>query len=353
MEQDYRPIGVYRHVIRLIDAGSSFAAALVLQAEGSTPQRAGARAAIEAAGRIWGTLGGGAVEAEAQRRAAEVCRLQRPAVFDFRLDHADAGDAGAICGGVMRILLDPAAGKHRTCFDRAVAALTRRQRGVLLTTFCGVMEVTVDVCWLSEDAVAAHSAFPGGAAVRRCLAEEMPRLFVDESATPAGREIFVEPVVAPPRLLIAGGGHVGQALARQALQIGFDVTVIDDRPEFTTADLFPEGAATICGNVAQGLTDAAIDRDTFVVIVTRGHRHDAAALAACIRAPAAYIGMIGSRRKVAMLRQQFLENALATAEEFDRVVAPVGVPIGAVTVPEIATSIAAQLIAVRRERSPR
>ena len=91
--------------------------------------------------------------------------------------------------------------------------------------------------------------------------------------------------------------------------------------------------------------------DTYVVIVTRGHQHDAEALAACLRRPAAYVGMIGSRRKVALMRQDFVRSGRATAEELGRVYAPIGLDVGAVTVPEIATSIVAQLIAVRRKGS--
>jgi xanthine dehydrogenase accessory factor len=126
------------------------------------------------------------------------------------------------------------------------------------------------------------------------------------------------------------------------------VLVIDDRPEFADPALFAAGVRTRCGRLADEQATLPLDADTYVVIVTRGHQHDAEALAACIHAPVAYLGMIGSRRKVALVRQSFLEDGLATAAELDRVFAPIGLPIGAVSVPEIAVSIAAQLIAVRR-----
>jgi xanthine dehydrogenase accessory factor len=163
-------------------------------------------------------------------------------------------------------------------------------------------------------------------------------------------EVLVQPVIPKPILLIVGGGHVGQALARQAVLIGFDVTVIDDRPDFTNPALFPKEVTTLCGDIAKKVNDFPIARDTYIVIVTRGHKHDAEALKACIHAPAAYIGMIGSKRKVAMIRKSLVESGVATEDEFDRVFAPIGLDIGAVTVPEIATSIVAQLIAVRREK---
>ncbi len=161
-------------------------------------------------------------------------------------------------------------------------------------------------------------------------------------------EVLIQPVISRPVLLIAGGGHVGQAVAAQAIAVGFDVIVLDDRKEFTAPDLFAEGVATRCGDVADGIGKFDISDNTYIVIVTRGHQHDIDALRACIHSPAAYIGMIGSGRKVGMVRKKFIESNVATAEEFDRVYAPIGVDIGALTVPEIATSIVAQLVAVRR-----
>ena len=158
----------------------------------------------------------------------------------------------------------------------------------------------------------------------------------------------VQTCALPICLLIVGGGHVGQAVAAQASVVDFEVTVLDDRPEFTAPDLFPEGVATRCGTIAQEVAGFPFSPDTCVVIVTRSHRCDAEALAACLRQPAAYLGMIGSRRKVALMRQDFIESGKATAAEFDRVYAPIGLDIGSVTVPEIAASIVAQLIAVRR-----
>lgn len=346
---------IHRKVVEFIDSGVSFAAAVVLRADGSTPQKAGARALIDAAGRIFGTVGGGLVEAEARRRAIEACRSKRPDVFDFNLDDAHATDGGPICGGSMRILIDPTAAKDRACHAQATDALRQRRRGVLLTSVHSAPppEVTT-MRWFAEDEIPADAGFPGADAVRCCLAGETPRLFVRDSASSeGGSEVLVEPVVPKPRLLIVGGGHVGQALARQAVPVGFDVTVLDDRPEFADRDLFPEGVTVRRGDVPTEIAEFPVAEDTYVVLVTRGHKHDAAALAACIHAPAAYVGMIGSRRKVALVRESFIQSGLADEAQFDRVFAPIGLDIGAVTVPEIAASITAQLIAVRRKGDAR
>jgi xanthine dehydrogenase accessory factor len=330
MHPNAAAMDVHRKIVELIDGGHSLAVATVLSTHGSTPQQVGAKAAIDAAGRLWGTVGGGPVEAEAQRVAVEACRAQRPCVFTVHLDNADAAEAGSICGGSMRILVDPTVAQHRSCYAAAADALARRQRGALVTTISKSDPPQVVVKWLPQ------------------TSSVVPHI-VPDTGDECSMEIFVEPIIPRPLLLIAGGGHVGQALAAQAVQIGFDVTVVDDRPEFADTALFPPGVEILCGSLPEMIRQYPMDGDTYVVLVTRGHREDAEALAACIHRLPAYIGMIGSRRKTALIRQSFLEGGLATEEEFDRVFAPIGAPIGAVTVPEIAVSIAAQLIAVRRK----
>jgi xanthine dehydrogenase accessory factor len=363
----------YRRIVESIDSGQSFAVGLVLDTEGSTPREAGTRAVIEAGacgeagGHILGTVGGGAVEAETQRRAVLACQSRRPAVFDVDLTGARAGGDQPVCGGRMRLLVDPTAAKDQAAFAQAALALEQRRRGVLLTVVHVGEETRTEVQWQAEEEVrlrvsaasAEHakpevgaaplpSGLPDADAVRACLAAETPRLFTRVATRGASLEILVEPVVPNPLLLIVGGGHVGQALAAQAALIGFDLTVLDDRPEFTDPNLFPEGTMTRCGELARELSTQPVGPDTYIAIVTHSHQQDAEALRACLRRPAAYVGMIGSRRKVALIRQSLIESGAATEEEFDRVFAPIGLDLGAETVPEIAASIVAQIITVRR-----
>ena len=345
-----RDTDIFQKVVEFIDEGASFAVGLVLNAEGSTPRKAAVRVVIDETGKIWGTLGGGLVEAEAQRRAVEVCRTKQPVVFDMLFHGAGRAADDPICGGSMRILLDPTVAKDRTCYAQVAEATRQRRRGVMLTTVRTAEQTEVTSQWFSAENIHADLPFPGAENVRSCLARETPGLFVESSQTSdVSTEVLVEPVIPKPLLLIAGGGHVGQALATAADLAGFDVTVVDDRPEFTDPSLFPAGTATRCGDIPKQIAALASAADTYIVIVTRGHKLDAATLEACIRAPVAYIGMIGSRRKFSLLRENFIQSGLATEAEFDRVFAPVGLDIGAVTVPEIAASITAELIAVRRK----
>lgn len=328
--------------------GQRFALAVVLDTDGSTPQVAGARAVIAESGEIWGTLGGGIAEAEAQRHAVSACASGQPVLLDLELRHDYSREALAICGGRMRVLVDPGAGKDGAVYAKAAEAREKRLRGALVSTIRQNPEAGVRVQWFAESGLSDTPVVPGAESLRQCAERGTPGLFAREEGE-ARELVFVEPIVPDPILLIAGGGHIGQALAQWGLLLGFEVIVVDDRPEFSDPSRFQQGVTARCAPIPEAVATFSITRDVYLVLVTRGHKHDAEALEACIHSPAAYIGMIGSKRKVAMIRKDFLASGLATEAEFDRVYAPIGLDIGAVTVPEIAASIAAQLVAVRRK----
>lgn len=341
---------VFFKVKELIDRGEHFALALVLKAEGSTPRKAGIRAVIFETGKIFGTLGGGVVEAQTQSIAIESCKSKKAVIFDMQLYGEDRKDDVPICGGSMSILIDPDVDKHKTIFKQVAEALENRTRGVLITTINQAENLQVDYQWYHHDSIPSKMRFPGRENITYCLNHETAQLFEESMGNLSlKKRIFVEPIIPKPLLVIAGGGHIGQALALDASLAGFDVTVFDDRPEFTNPELFPKEAKTICGNITGELEKITVNNDTYIVIVTRGHKDDAEALEVCIKKPFNYIGMIGSRRKVALIRENFIKTGISTAEEFDRIFTPIGLDIGAVTVSEIAVSITAELIAVRRK----
>lgn len=343
-------IEIHRKIIEFIDKGCSFALATILRADGSTPRKAAVKAIIGSDGKIHGTLGGGRPEAEAQQRAVVACRSKRPILFDFQMNGPCAVEDEPICGGSVRILLDPTVDKNRAVFDEVLDALGQRKSGVLVTRINSAADTEVTMQWISEDKLSSEVNLPDIDVFRESLSEEKPRLFNEGStAQCTAVEVFVEPVIPKPRLLIAGAGHIGRALSYQGTLIGYEVTIIDDRDEFANASHFPKGVEVICGDIPEQLRASGIDKDTYIVIVTRGHKLDAKALEACIKSRPAYIGMIGSRRKVALIRESFIGSGFSTEKEFDRVSAPIGLDIGADTVQEIATSIAAELIAVRRK----
>ena len=324
-EKTENSLEIFVKANELIDNGETFAIALVLNAEGSTPRKEGARAIITQTGKIFGTIGGGAVECEAQCIAIESCKTKKPVIFDFELQGLDRQDDTPICGGKMRILIDPISVRHKDIFNQAAKAIKQRSKGIFLTTINKTQELQIEY----EFSSVSYGSTP-------------------PFMTTETKEVFVEPIIPGPLLVIAGGGHIGQALAIQASLVGFDILLLDDRSEFTNPELFPINTKTICGDIAQELSKIPAEKDTYIVIVTRGHKDDAQALETCINKPFNYIGMIGSNRKVALIRESLIQTGVCSSEQFEKVFTPIGLNIGALTVPEIATSITAELIAVRR-----
>ncbi len=340
---------LFQCALSLFEAGHPFASAVVLEAMESSPVKAGARALIQRDGTIHGTVGGGAVEAEVQRQARTVIDSGNPALLDFDLHGPGVHEGSPICGGRMRLLVTPVAPANKADYRQAVEALARRESGVWVTTLRKRRKLQVLSDYVAGQEIASNTRSHLQTMLRSCLAQRQPQLHLLRQSTPGGKEeLFVEPVTPAPMLVIVGGGHIGQAVAAQASHLDFDIVVIEDRPEFVKAALFPPGTRTLCGAVPDQLATIPFDHQTFIVLVTRGHQQDSLALRACIRQPVAYIGMIGSRRKVPLIRRQFLRAGWASASEFGRVYAPIGLDIGAVTPAEIATSILAQIIAVRR-----
>ena len=158
--------------------------------------------------------------------------------------------------------------------------------------------------------------------------------------------VFLEPLQPRPTLLIAGAGHVGQALCHLGNWLDFDIAIVDDRADFASAERLPEADEIIIGDIATELQKYPITPLTYVVIVTRGHQHDESALHSVVESDAGYIGLIGSRRKIKLIFDDLLEAGISK-ERLQRVYAPIGLDINSKTVPEIAVSIASQLIQIR------
>jgi xanthine dehydrogenase accessory factor len=295
-------IHVLTQTVRHAQAGETVALCTVVRTRGSTPQEKGAAMLVLRDGNTLGTLGGGCVEAEVRLRAQRLMNENQSRLLSFRLDQDYGWDDGLVCGGIMEIAVQVIASSESAAF---IAHVLNEHDANRPAKLC------VDV--------------------------------FDEQMQPARFEIEVPPT---PRLLIAGAGHVGQALAEIARKMDFDVTVIDDRADCATAERFP-GAQCIVGDIENELSRQRIDEQTYIVIVTRGHRHDGRALGAVIASKAAYVGLIGSKRKIRTILDD-LHRQGATREQLEKVHAPIGLEIGAVTPSEIAVSIAAELIATRR-----
>jgi xanthine dehydrogenase accessory factor len=159
-------------------------------------------------------------------------------------------------------------------------------------------------------------------------------------------DVHIDPLTPSPRLFIIGAGHVGHHLARIAGDVGFRIHVVDDREKFANAERFPS-AEVVVQSIPEWLHRADLPASAYVVVVTRGHQHDLDAMRALAARDLKYLGLIGSRAKVARIYDALLAEGMP-AECLQRVHAPIGLDIGAVTPAEIAISILAELIAVTR-----
>jgi len=162
-------------------------------------------------------------------------------------------------------------------------------------------------------------------------------------------EIFVEPLTLAPTLVLVGAGHIGAAVAQLAKLNGFRVVVLDDRAEFVTPENFPHADERIAGDIAEKIRAIDITPQTYVVLVTRAHTLDAALLGAVVEKDAAYIGMLGSERRVLTVKNLLKQKGVSEAA-LARVHAPIGIPIQAETPQEIAVSIMAEIIQVKRQK---
>ncbi len=284
------------------DRGEALAVCTLVRTQGSTPQKQGAMMLVLGSGSTLGTIGGGCVEAEVKTRAMQQMSAGASRLFTFQLNHDHGWDDGLVCGGVMDVALQIISTPvEAEPFRRAYVELSAGNTAELQTTL---------------------------------ISDEGKRL------------TFTQPIEPKPTLVIAGAGHVGNALAAIVGLMDFSLLVIDDRPDFASSDRFP-GAELRVGDIEAELTKLPLNKTSFVVIVTRGHRRDALALKAVIASKARYIGLIGSRRKVLKIFSDLYLEGISI-EQLSQVYAPIGLDIHAVTPAEIAVSIAAQLIAVRQ-----
>jgi xanthine dehydrogenase accessory factor len=159
--------------------------------------------------------------------------------------------------------------------------------------------------------------------------------------------VYIEPILPEPQLVILGAGHVGRALSRLGKFAGLRVIVAENRPEYATREALPEAEDVVLSEFGQVFSKVRADADTYIVVVTRGHNHDLEALKAALGTEARYVGLLGSRRKKALILRALREGGYGE-EDLRRVVTPAGLPIGSLTPEEIAVSIIAQIIGIRR-----
>ncbi|MEE9460955.1 MAG: XdhC/CoxI family protein, partial [Bacteroidales bacterium] len=262
---------IYSDLVREPETNKPVALATLLDTKGSVPQVQGATALFSDVGLIAGTLGGGVLEADASKRVIEIIKHCSSDIYKFDLNAEITSKEASICGGSAIILIDACLEESRKVFHAMEKSIKRGQSGVLLTSIVRQKEMIIERQWFKSASGEYRQEMLQCLDDRKCLYIE----------TSDGTACFFEPIFPLPRLIIAGAGHIGRALAHLANLLDFEVTVIDDRSEYANSLNIPDADHLVVDNIGKALRGMARSADTYIVIVTRGHKGDAEALRAC------------------------------------------------------------------------
>jgi xanthine dehydrogenase accessory factor len=357
---------IWSEALRIFERNKPFALATVVNVRGSTPREIGAKMIVREDGQF-GTIGGGCGEAEVFRKA----RLLLDEGSGARLTEVDlTGDFDqqeiGTCGGIMDVFIDlwspgsdlPIARKlaEAASRNRPAALLTVVDPGARNETPAGAKalvdpadrdggDVLIGLKRAALDQIAERAADATAGLVEVDAEGGLrPVTRIEPSGAP---RIFVDPITGAQRLIIVGAGHIAQPLAQLGSMLGFHVTVIDDRAAFANRERFPTADQIIVKPFTQAIDSLRLDRHCYLISVTRGHAFDEEAVRAALKQPGAFIGMIGSRRRVKATLARIEESGV-DPRLLDEVHSPLGVDIGAETPEEIAISIIAEIIRERR-----
>jgi xanthine dehydrogenase accessory factor len=365
---------IYTKLSEFVAAGETVAVATIVDIRGSVPREVGAKMIIHPLGRHVGTVGGGCGEGDVIRTALDVIQTGTPEVVHVDLTEDISMQSLGVCGGIMDVFVERVSGADIDTMDTLRAATTAREPVALVTVVRGLPDTGQAP---GRQAAVRLDAPPLGSLG---LGELEPLVIADSRETLQGRQhkllqyqqtetgwqrapdrplntsrgpasdiaVFVEVQRRAPELIIVGGGHIAVPLAQLGSLCDFAVTVLDDRPAFVTRERFPTAAQLLAAPLRETVRDLPMDADTFIVLVTRGHSHDVECLLEVLDRPVAYIGMIGSQRRVDAVFQLLAEEQGIDPAKFDRVHAPIGIAIGAHTPAEIAVCIMAEIINVFR-----
>ena len=344
---------IFECLKRELEKGKNAVLLTVIASKGSTPRSMGSHQLVLADGTTVGTIGGGIAEYKACEEGKRVLQTGCSTVVSYILHPNDAADIGAVCGGETKVFcqfLSPSQPNVLDCLETMVEGrrhhlplslvldITRPQQWTM-----GIVGKTIQVCGVTEAYRSLRSA------LQETLSgmSEESGLFHTENAC-----WYREPLSYEGRVFIFGGGHVAQALVPVLDSIDFSCIIIDDREEFANPVRFPQAERTIVADFKNVSAAIQVTRNDYVCIMTRGHVCDYEVQRQMLACHPLYLGVIGSRTKLAFVRDKLRQDGFTDAE-IDTCHAPIGVPISAATPEEIAISIAAELIAVRARREGR
>jgi xanthine dehydrogenase accessory factor len=345
---------IFHELVDLLNQHQSFVLATVVDRSGSAPRAMGARMAALPDGTIRGTIGGGLLEADTLKAIPQVFEARRPLTKEFKMTGKGfSATPEMICGGRAEVLMEyvEAADPAQVRLYRELCAAAEAGQPACLITALPAPAGDVGHGLLNPAGTLVAAGAPlVDERLARDLAERAGRHSAELVVSPQGR-FLVEPISDHGTVYIFGAGHIGQQLAPVCNLVGFKTVVIDDRPEYANREVFDTADRVILlKSFAQALEGLELDRNSYVVIVTRGHVDDKTVLAQVLKTPAGYVGMIGSRRKRDTVYRALLADGF-TVQDLARIFSPIGLPIGGETPEEIAVSIVAEMIKVRAQRS--
>lgn len=335
--------------------GESLVLAKITSQQGSAPRTAGTQMVVTNGGENIGTIGGGLLEAMVIEQCTELLSGGSACFRYFDLGHTDIAAMDMICGGGLEVLLDPLTStpENIVLFDRWCRMAAGDEEGFFVIVVRRSGEGIGHIAHgLIDAGGCVHGHLPLTPAVVLSLAQAcrsagtMTMVNVEQDL-----EVILEPIRKPKFAVILGAGHVARPTAHFAAQCGFRVAVLDDRSDFANTSRFPDAhEVRVLTDFEHAFEDIPIDRDSFIIIITRGHLHDKVVLAQALRTNAGYIGMIGSRRKRDAILGQLVEEGF-TQKDLNRIHSPIGLDIGAQTPVEIAVSIVAEMIAKKNAKN--
>lgn len=325
--------------LSLLKNGEPAVLVSVTASSGSTPRGAGAMMLVRKDGTSAGTIGGGRVEFEAQKHAAEVYAAGRSDSVGYNLAPNDVADLGMICGGKVTVYFQYISADNADMVELLTYLYASFERG----------ENTWLIRRVSGESVTDMGVYGEKGLMFSHSIKEADILPLLKTQVSRGGEYYVEPMVREGRVYVFGGGHVSQQLVPVLAKVGFRVVVYEDREEFSRPELFPTAESIIHGDFTKIADSVTITPADYVVIMTRGHQNDFEVLEQTLRTGATYVGCIGSRSKVKRTKERLAEAGVSE-KDIERMISPIGLEIEAETPEEIAISIAAQMILHRATR---
>lgn len=349
-------ISIYKQLVSSIRSGKEICLGTLLYTRGSAPQVPGALALFDQGNVICGTLGGGLLESRAQKAAGSELPVN---ILEWV--HFDAGmddPNGAICGGTALFAIDSNPKNHLNEFEKLLDSVQRNKPGALFSFFRknGNQNPEIKRIWIGANDILPEdlkSVLKFHTLSLLQLINERKAIWIESVQANEFPEsdisLFIEPIHPVSKLIVVGAGHIGQALCKLGDLAGFEVQVLDNRADMATKDRFPEASEIWCNSIEAGFQSVLVTPESYIVIASQNHHTDLEALRCCIGSDAAYIGVIGSKRKMLLMEQKFLEEKWASEDEWRFIHSPVGLDIHSKTVNEIAISIVAELIRERYE----